>query len=228
MNHFTIDPSWDEVLKDEYIKPYFLNLGEFVQQERKSGKNIFPAKGLVFNAFQKTPFDKVKVVIVGQDPYHGYGQAHGLSFSVQRGVKLPPSLQNIFKELASDLGVIMPAHGSLESWAEQGVLLLNTILTVEEGKPLAHQKRGWEQFTDAVIRALALREEPIVFLLWGRNAMQKCDVSELKNESKHFILTAPHPSPFSAHGGFFGCRHFSKTNALLESQGKAPINWQVL
>ncbi len=228
MDDFTIDPSWDRELKNEYTMPYFIKLGAFIQAERKSGKNIFPPKGLVFNAFQKTPYDKVKVVIMGQDPYHGAGQAHGLSFSVQKGVKPPPSLQNIFKELASDMGVIIPSHGSLEAWAEQGVLLLNAILTVQEGKPLAHQNLGWEQFTDAAIRALAKREDPVIFLLWGRNAMQKCiDVAELKAGSHHFILTAPHPSPFSAHAGFFGCKHFSKANVLLKSLGKAPINWQL-
>lgn len=228
MNEFTIDPSWDKVLGNEYKMPYFIRLGEFIQQERQSGKNIFPAKGLVFNAFQKTPFDKVKVVIMGQDPYHGNGQAHGLSFSVQKGVRLPPSLQNIFKELISDVGMVTPDHGSLEAWAEQGVLLLNAILTVQEGRPLAHQKRGWEQFTDAAIRALAQREDPVIFLLWGRNAMQKCtDVPELKAGSHHYILTAPHPSPFSAYAGFFGCKHFSKANEILKSQGKTPINWQL-
>lgn len=228
MDDFSIEPSWDKVLKKEYAMPYFTKLGELVQEERKSGKNIFPPKGLVFNAFQKTPYDKVKVVIMGQDPYHGAGQAHGLSFSVQKDVRFPPSLQNIFKELASDLGIIPPAHGSLEAWAEQGVLLLNAILTVQEGKPLAHQKMGWEQFTDAAVRVLAEREDPVIFLLWGRNAIQKfTNVAELKAGSHHYILTAPHPSPFSAHSGFFGCKHFSKANAILQALGKAPIDWQI-
>lgn len=228
MNDFTIEPSWGNVLKNEYAKPYFIQLGQFVKEERNAGKAIFPPKNLVFNAFQKTPYDKVNVVILGQDPYHGAGQAHGLSFSVQKGVRPPPSLQNIFKELATDVGVPTPPHGSLEAWAEQGVLLLNTLLTVQEGKPLSHQKRGWEQFTDAVIRALAMREDPLVFLLWGRNAIQKCnDVPELKAASHHSILTAPHPSPFSAHSGFFGCKHFSQANTILESLGKAPIRWEL-
>lgn len=226
---FSIDPSWDKVLKTEYSKPYFIKLGEFLQEERKAGKNIFPSNELVFNAFQKTPYDKVKVVIMGQDPYHGAGQAHGLSFSVQKGIRPPPSLQNIFKELSSDMGVMIQPQGSLESWAEQGVLLLNAILTVQEGKPLAHQKLGWEQFTDAAVRALVEREDPVVFLLWGNNAMQKCiNVAELKTGSHHFILTAPHPSPFSAYAGFFGCKHFSKANTILQSLGKAPINWLLI
>lgn len=227
MNNFAIDPSWDSVLKKEYSMPYFLQLADFVQKERSAGKNIYPPKGMVFSAFQKTPYNAVKVVIVGQDPYHGKGQAHGLSFSVQKGVRPPPSLQNIYKELNEDLKIPIPPHGCLEGWAEQGVLLLNTLLTVQESTPLSHQKMGWETFTDAVIRVLAEREDPIIFMLWGRNAMQKCaNVAELNpSTTHHHILTAPHPSPFSAHSGFFGCKHFSKANAILQSLGKEPINW---
>lgn len=224
--HFSIETSWDKVLSSEYEKPYFIELGHFVKEERLAGKHIFPPRELVFNAFQKTPFKAVKVVIMGQDPYHGLGQAHGLSFSVLQGVRPPPSLQNIFKELAEDIGKLIPSHGCLEAWAEQGVLLLNALLTVEENKPLSHKGRGWEQFTDAVIRALALREDPVLFLLWGRNAIDKClNVQELSVPSQHSILKAAHPSPFSAHSGFFGCKHFSRANQILIQWGKTPIQW---
>jgi len=228
LQNLTIEPTWDAQLHEEYTKPYFLELADFVREERRAGKHVYPLNGLVFHAFQKTPFDRVKVVIMGQDPYHGEGQAHGLSFSVPKGVRLPPSLQNIFKELHADLGIEMPSHGCLEKWAEQGVLLLNATLTVQESSPLSHHKRGWEQFTNEAIRALALRQDPVVFLLWGRNAIDKCNhVAELKAHPQHRILTAPHPSPFSAHSGFFGCRHFSKTNEILQSLGKKPIDWRL-
>jgi uracil-DNA glycosylase len=228
LQRFSIEPSWDAVLKDEYAKPYFVELAAFLKEERASGKKIFPQKGSVFHAFQKTPFEKVKVVIMGQDPYHGEGQAHGLSFSVPKGIKLPPSLQNIFKELFADLAVQLPPHGNLEKWTDEGVLLLNAILTVSEGAPLSHHKRGWEQFTDAAIRALAMREDPVIFLLWGRNAIDKCkNVRELEMRKLHTILTAPHPSPFSAYNGFFGCKHFSKVNEILVKLNKAPIDWKI-
>ncbi|MDB6081126.1 MAG: ung [Chlamydiia bacterium] len=225
--NFTIEPSWDAVLQTEYQKPYFVALSDFIKKQRDLGVKIFPLRGFVFNAFQKTPYDKVKVVIVGQDPYHGEGQAHGLSFSVQKGVRLPPSLKNIFKELQADLGISTPSHGCLEGWAEQGVLLLNTTLTVQEGSPLSHYKQGWEEFTDAVIKTLAQREDPIIFLLWGKNAIDKCRHLQDPAFSRHYILTAPHPSPFSAHTGFLGCRHFSKANELLKNLGKEPIDWNI-
>lgn len=226
MDEFSIEPSWDAILQHEYSQNYFKKLGEFIKNERKS-KSIFPPKDLVFNAFKRTPYNSVKVVIMGQDPYHGIGQAHGLSFSVPNGVNPPPSLLNIFKELAQDVGIQIPKHGTLEKWADQGVLLLNAILTVEQGKPLAHQKMGWELFTDAAIRALALREDPVIFLLWGRNAIAKCaNVKELKMNCQHKILTAPHPSPLSAYQGFFGCKHFSQANLILRELGKPPIDWQ--
>jgi uracil-DNA glycosylase len=226
--NFSIEPSWDAVLRDEYAKPYFQTLAQFIKEERATFGKIYPPKGLVFHAFQKTPYDKVKVVIVGQDPYHGQGQAHGLCFSVQKGVPPPPSLQNIFKELHNDVGMDPPTHGCLEKWTERGVLLLNATLTVREGSPLSHANHGWEQFTDAAIRALAMRKDPVIFLLWGRNAIDKCkNVSELSSQLQHFILTAAHPSPFSAYNGFFGCRHFSRANEILKKLGKAPIDWRL-
>jgi uracil-DNA glycosylase len=225
---FHIEESWDVALKAEYAKPYFKALNEFICAERKAGKAIYPPKGMVFHALQKTPLSAVKVVIMGQDPYHGQGQAHGLSFSVPAGIRPPPSLQNIFKELSQDVGTHIPTHGCLENWANQGVLLLNAVLTVEEGLPLVHQKRGWERFTDAVVRALALRDEPVIFLLWGRNARDKClHVQELKENKTHTILTAAHPSPLSAYNGFFGCKHFSQTNEILKTLGKPVIDWQI-
>lgn len=225
---FSIEASWDSVLKDEYRKPYFVELASFLKEERANDKRIFPPKGEVFHAFKKTPYDKVKVVIVGQDPYHGFGQAHGLSFSVPVGIKQPPSLQNIFKELNADLGIQPPSHGNLEKWTHEGVLLLNATLTVEESKPLSHHKRGWEQFTDQAIRALALRKDPVIFLLWGKNAIDKCkNVKELVLYKQHYILTAAHPSPFSAYNGFFGCKHFSKANEILLQLNKTPIDWKI-
>ena len=228
MKNFKIEESWDQVLGKEYTEPYFYELASFIKDERAAGKNIFPPRGSTFHAFEKTPYEKVKVVIMGQDPYHGAGQAHGLSFSVQKGVRPPPSLKNIYKELQSDVGITIPDHGCLGEWAEQGVLLLNALLSVQEGKPLSHQKMGWERFTDSAIRALALRKDPVIFLLWGKNAIDKCqNVQELKAHPQHHILTAPHPSPFSAHSGFFGCKHFSKTNEILKKLGKTPIDWQL-
>lgn len=198
-------------------------LAAFVKKARSTGAPIYPPEELEFNAFYQTPFDQVKVVIVGQDPYHGPGQAHGLCFSVPKGVPAPPSLQNIFKELESDLQLPIPSHGCLLSWAKQGVLLLNATLTVSGGAPMSHHGQGWEQFTDAVIEKLNERPNPIVFLLWGKSAQEKGKFLH----SPHKILKAPHPSPFSAHQGFFGCRHFSQTNSFLEQIGKQPIDWKL-
>lgn len=219
-----IHESWLEVLYEEFQKPYFAQLKAFLVQEKQLGKAVYPPGPLIFNAFNSTPFEEVKVVILGQDPYHGPGQAHGLCFSVPDGVKPPPSLVNIFKELQSDIGMEMPAHGNLQAWTEQGVFLLNAILTVQARQPASHQKQGWEQFTDAVIRTLSDQREGLVFLLWGKFAGSK---SDLIDGAKHHILKAPHPSPFSAHYGFFGCRHFSKTNKILADQGKPPVDWSL-
>ena len=229
---FSLEPSWQKALQGELTKPHLLRLASFVKTERALGKKVYPPEHLVFNAFLQTPFDKVKVVIMGQDPYHGPGQAHGLSFSVAKGVKPPPSLQNIYKELHADIGMPIPNHGCLLHWAKQGVLLLNATLTVEEKEPLSHHKKGWEQFTNAVISAIAKRKEPVIFVLWGRNAQEKClHVPELTNAKQHTILTAAHPSPFSAHSGFFGCKHFSKINEILQKQskdqGKELIDWSL-
>lgn len=224
MHLLELGPSWQKALEIELQKPYLAQLSAFVANERVN-QSVFPPKHLVFNAFHTTPYEKVKVVIVGQDPYHGPGQAHGLSFSVPLSVPPPPSLQNIFKEINSDLGLSIPASGCLLPWAEQGVMLLNATLTVRQGEPMSHHGRGWEQFTDAVISALCQREDPVIFVLWGKSAQEKCrNVKEIRN-SKHVILTAAHPSPFSARQGFFGCRHFSKINEILIQQNKEPINW---
>jgi uracil-DNA glycosylase len=221
-----IEPSWKEVLKDEFTKSYFLEIVTFIKTEKALGKTIYPPGPLIFNAFNHTPFDKVKVVILGQDPYHNPGQAHGLSFSVPNGVKPPPSLVNIYKEIQTDIGVAMPAqYGNLTFWADQGVLLLNAVLTVRANEPASHSKIGWMSFTDAVIKKLSDEKEGIVFLLWGKFAQEK---QALIDETKHSILKAAHPSPFSADKGFFGCRHFSKTNELLNKQGLSPINWKLL
>lgn len=223
---FLLEPSWQKVLLEELKKPYIAELASFVKNERLQGKQIYPPEELVFNAFTKTPYNSVRVVIVGQDPYHGKGQAHGLSFSVEKGIKPPPSLKNIFKELHNDLNIAIPNHGSLVKWALQGVLLLNATLTVQESKPLSHHKKGWERFTDAVICSLVKRNEPIIFVLWGKNGYEKCiHVPELT--TKHTILHAPHPSPLSAYTGFFGCGHFSKINQILISRGEKPIDWQL-
>ncbi len=220
---FVLEPSWQKILEEELKAPYMLQLAAFLKQERAGGTPVYPPEDLVFNAFQKAPFDKVNVVIVGQDPYHGPGQAHGLSFSVPAGVPPPPSLQNIFKEIAQDVGVPVPKHGCLTAWAKQGVMLLNATLTVRQGQPMSHFGKGWEQFTDAVIERLNEREDPVIFVLWGNSAKKK----GAKINSRHFILTAPHPSPLSAHSGFFGCRHFSRINELLKKQNKTQINWSI-
>lgn len=214
---------WDEVLKDALESETFLKLQAFLDEEYAAGP-VYPPREDIFNALRYTDYDQVKAVILGQDPYHGAGQAHGLAFSVQRGVPPPPSLQNIYKELNRDLGCAIPSHGNLMEWARQGVLLLNTVLTVREGQPNSHKGKGWELFTDGIIRRLNQRERPMVFLLWGANARTKLPLIGSMN---HLILAAPHPSPLSAHSGFFGCRHFSKTNIFLERNGIEPIDWQI-
>lgn len=219
-----LEKSWQVALEDEWTKPYMKELASFVAQERASGTPIYPSKQDVFKAFEKTPFDQVKVVIVGQDPYHGPGQAEGLCFSVKKGIPQPPSLQNIFKELKADLGIEPPGHGSLVSWTKQGVLLLNTVLTVREGQPHSHSGKGWELFTDSVIALLAKRHDPLIFVLWGKAAQEKCHF--LAKLPHHHIILSPHPSPFSAHSGFFGSRPFSKINNLLKQMGKEPIDWR--
>lgn len=219
-----IEDTWKLALADEFEKPYFAELRQFIQNEKDAGKTIYPAGALIFNAFNSTPFDKVRVVILGQDPYHGAGQAHGLCFSVQEGIKPPPSLVNIYKELKSDVGFTIPAHGYLQKWTTQGVFLLNAILTVEASQPASHQKSGWQEFTNAVIEKLSKEKTGLIFLLWGNFAQQK---AVLIDETKHTILKAPHPSPFSAHTGFFGCKHFSTTNELLKAKGEKEIDWQV-
>lgn len=216
-------PSWRDLLGEEKQRPYFKQIIEFVRSERDNGKVIFPPQQDVFNAFKSTSFDDVKVVILGQDPYHGEGQAHGLCFSVLPGVKVPPSLKNIYKELHQDIeGFQIPDHGYLQSWAEQGVLLLNTVLTVEQGKAHSHAKIGWETFTDTVIKILSQHKKGLVFLLWGGHAQKK---GQFIDRTAHHVLTSTHPSPLSAHRGFLGCGHFSQTNNLLETQGQVPINW---
>src|SRR5689334_17903312 len=217
-----IEPSWKEVLKAEFNKPYFQQIVLHLKTEKTQNKVIYPPGSLIFNAFDKTPFSNVKVVILGQDPYHGPGQAHGLCFSVPDGVRPPPSLVDIYKELESDLGIRRPAHGFLEHGAKQGVLLLNSVLTVEMGLAASHRDRGWERFTDAVIQLVNAKEQPVVFMLWGSYAQKK---AAFVDQSRHLVLKAPHPSPLSAHSGFLGCRHFSKANAFLESRGLPPIDW---
>lgn len=219
-----IEDSWKTVLKNEFSKPYFLEAVTFIKTEKALGKIIYPPGSLIFNSFNTTPFEKVKVVLLGQDPYHGKGQAHGLSFSVPDGIKPPPSLMNIFKELHDDIGVAFPNHGNLTKWAEQGVLLLNASLSVRENEPLSHSSIGWNSFTDAVITHISSEKEHVVFLLWGKYAQQK---QELIDETKHLVLKAAHPSPFSANNGFFGCRHFSKTNEYLVKNGIDPIDWSL-
>jgi uracil-DNA glycosylase len=216
-----IESSWKELLSDEFEKPYFVSLSEYLKREKLSGIKIYPKSPDIFNAFNMTPVQNVKVVILGQDPYHGPGQAHGLSFSVPEGVALPPSLQNIYKELFTDLGIKPANSGSLVKWAQQGVFLLNAVLTVRAGEAASHSKIGWMEFTDAVISKLSKERDGIVFMLWGNFAKGKRD---LIDTSRHFILEAPHPSPL-ARGGFFGCRHFSKANEFIKSKGKEPVNW---
>jgi len=217
-----IGNSWDELLKDEWSMPYYRELRAFLAEEYRS-RPIFPPMGDIFNAFKFCAYEDVKVVILGQDPYHGEGQAHGLAFSVKKGVEPPPSLKNIFKELQDDLGIEPPGQGCLESWAKQGVFLLNTALTVRKGQPLSHRGKGWETFTDHVISILSEREKPMVFLLWGSNARSK---KGLIDASRHLVLEAPHPSPLSAFAGFFGCKHFSKANAFLRAQGES-VDWRI-
>ena len=220
-----IEASWKEVLKEEFSKPYFEQIVYFLKTERMAGKTIYPPGPLIFNAFEQTPFDKVKAVIIGQDPYHGPGQAHGLCFSVQDGVPPPPSLVNIFKEIQSDIGIsIPPGKGNLTHWAQQGVLLLNAALTVRANEPFSHSKIGWATFTDAVIQKISALKAGIVFLLWGKFAQEK---QNLVDETRHHVLKAAHPSPFSADKGFFGCRHFSKTNQLLQQEGRDPVDWMI-
>ncbi|MBX7067026.1 MAG: uracil-DNA glycosylase [Parachlamydiales bacterium] len=221
-----MEASWLAKLQDEFDKPYIKQLEAFLASEIRSGAVIYPPFELIFNAFCQTPYDQVKVVIMGQDPYHGEGQAHGLSFSVPKGVAQPPSLQNIFKELKEDLGLEPPNHGCLIDWAKQGVMLLNATLTVRDGEPKSHFGRGWEIFTDRVIQLLCARKDPIVFILWGKSAAEKFD-HICSNAPHHLVLKASHPSPFSAYTGFFGCRHFSKTNEFLIKAGKTPINWAI-
>lgn len=215
--------SWDDILKEEFDKEYYLKLRAFLKQEYAS-QTIYPHMNNIFNALKYTAYEDVKAVILGQDPYHGPDQAHGLCFSVQRGVKPPPSLQNMFKELNSDLGIPVSSHGELTKWAEQGVLLLNTVLTVRAGQANSHKGMGWEIFTDRIIELLNKREKPIVFLLWGGPAKTK---TKLITNPNHYILSTVHPSPLSAYNGFFGCKHFSKTNEILKSLGETEINWSI-
>lgn len=219
-----IAPSWKRLLQHEFDKPYFEDLVQFLKTEKAAHKIIYPKGKDIFNAFEKTSFEDLKVVIIGQDPYHNPGQAMGLCFSVPKGIKPPPSLVNIFKELKEDIGMEIPQSGDLTHWAEQGVLLLNTSLTVRKNEPTSHSKIGWTTFTDSVIKAISDNKEGVVFLLWGAHARSK---RIFIDPHKHFILTAAHPSPFSANNGFFGCKHFSETNKLLMQQGKTPIDWKI-
>lgn len=221
-----LEASWHQEMQDEISKDYIKNLKEFLAQEKEGGKIVYPPESLIFNAFLHTPFSKVKVVIIGQDPYHGAGQAHGLSFSVPPGIPLPPSLKNIFLELEKDLGIPPLKDGCLSSWARQGVLMLNATLTVRAKEPKSHYGKGWEPFTDAVVARLIKREDPIVFILWGKSALEKLQPI-LQQGTHHAVLTAPHPSPYSAYSGFFGSRPFSKANALLVKWGKEPIDWGI-
>ena len=216
--------SWRIALADQFAAPHMAGLKSFLESEKAAGKRIFPKGSEYFRALDLTPLDQVKVVILGQDPYHGEGQAHGLCFSVQPGVRTPPSLVNIYKELESDLGLPRPRHGFLEHWARQGVLLLNSVLTVEMGRAASHQGKGWEIFTDAIIRTVAQQDQPVVFLLWGAYAQRK---AAFVDQDRHLVLKAAHPSPLSAHNGFHGCRHFSQANAFLEAHGRGAIDWSL-
>lgn len=219
-------PSWLGPLQPEFDSPYMAGLREFLVAEKAAGKRIFPVGGEWFRALDLTPLEQVRVVILGQDPYHGEGQAHGLCFSVKPGVRTPPSLVNIYKEMESDLGIPRAQHGFLEHWAEQGVLLLNAVLTVQMAQAASHQGRGWEKFTDAVIRLVNAKPDPVVFLLWGSHAQKKAAfVDSVDRGGRHLVLKAPHPSPLSAHSGFFGSKHFSKANEFLKSRGQKPIDW---
>lgn len=222
-----IPDSWRGVLEPVLASPQARRLGGFLKAEESSGKRIYPPQGTRLRALELTPLEAVKVVILGQDPYHGAGQAHGLAFSVQPGVRTPPSLANIYKELASDLGLTIPAHGNLGRWARQGVLLLNNALTVEDALPGSHQKKGWEEITDAVVAAVVAKESPCVFLLWGSHAQNKAARIAGLAHGPHLALKAPHPSPLSAYAGFLGCKHFSQANAFLEAQGRGPVDWQL-
>ena len=224
MGKINLESSWLKVLKDEFEKPYMKNLSVFLNNEKKNNKIIYPPGSKIFNALNLTPFTSVKVIILGQDPYHGQNQANGLSFSVEIGNKIPPSLQNIFKELNSDLNILPSQHGDLSNWAKQGVLLLNTILTVEASKPSSHSNKGWEIFTDKILHSLSSLKDNLVFILWGKKAQEKIS---LIDESKHKILKSTHPSPYSANNGFFGSQPFSKTNFFLESQNIDKINWKL-
>ena len=219
-----VEESWKLVLKEEFNKPYFIQLVNHIKTEKEQGKLVYPKGGNIFNAFNKTPLEKVKVVILGQDPYHGPNQAHGLSFSVQKGTSFPPSLQNIFKELQRDTGTPYPSHGDLSSWAQEGVFLLNASLTVRAAEPMSHSQIGWAIFTDAAIRTISKDCPKVVFMLWGKFAQEK---QTLIDSSKHLILKAPHPSPLSAHQGFVGCGHFSACNHFLAKNGIDPINWHI-
>lgn len=219
----SIGNHWDQVLREELSGESFARLQQFLDEEYAAGP-VYPPREDLFNALKYTDYPDVKAVILGQDPYHGPGQAHGLAFSVRQDVPIPPSLQNIYKELESDVGCTIPSHGNLQEWAAQGVLLLNTVLSVRGGEPNSHRKKGWEAFTDSIICHLSQREEPMVFLLWGANARQKLPLLQNMN---HLALAAPHPSPLSAYQGFFGCRHFSKTNLFLTNTGSTPIDWQI-
>lgn len=221
-SNIQLDAEWLRVLQDEFEQPYMRELKAFLLSRKQAGAIVYPPGAQIFNALDSTPLSKVKVVILGQDPYHGPGQAHGLCFSVRKGVPAPPSLVNIFRELASDIGLPKPGHGCLQTWADQGVLLLNAVLTVEQGQAGAHQGKGWERFTDAVVAAVNAHCQNVVFLLWGSQAQRKgAGISQ----DRHKVLKAPHPSPLSAHRGFLGCKHFSQANAWLESKGMAPIDW---
>lgn len=223
-----IPESWRAVLEPVLASSKSRALGWFLKGEEAAGKAIYPPRGVRLAALELTPLDQVKVVILGQDPYHGPGQAHGLSFSVQPGIKVPPSLNNIYKELAADLGLPVPAHGDLRKWARQGVLLLNAALTVEDGKPASHQGKGWEEITDTVVAAVAANAQPCVFMLWGNHARKKAaKVPGLGPESRHLVLTAPHPSPLSAYNGWFGSRHFSQANSFLKAHGRGAIDWSL-
>ncbi|BCD84121.1 uracil-DNA glycosylase [Pseudomonas solani] len=224
VDRIKLEAGWKEALRDEFDKPYMKALREFLRAEKADGKVVFPPGPMIFNALNSTPLDEVKVVIIGQDPYHGPGQAHGLCFSVQPGVPIPPSLLNIYKELKRDLNIDMPDHGHLQSWAEQGVLLLNTSLTVEQARAGSHANQGWQPFTDRVIEVVSAHQPNLVFLLWGAHAQSK---QRLIDSTKHLVLRSAHPSPLSAYRGFLGNGHFSRCNKFLEQHGLAPIDWSV-
>lgn len=220
-----LEASWKALLQDEFQQPYMQALRQFLRDEKAAGKTIYPPGPDIFNALNSTPFNQVRVVVLGQDPYHGPGQAHGLCFSVQKGVAVPPSLKNIYKELSQDLGLSLPSHGNLSHWAQQGVLLLNAVLTVEAGNAGAHQNKGWERFTDRVVGLLNERREHLVFMLWGSYAQKKGAIIDRR---KHLVLQSAHPSPLSAHRGFLGNRHFSSANAYLQTHQLPPIDWQIV